>query len=80
MYVYGSIVLPALCECKSLVSGFKVRAKKWLRMVFLPKRDEMIGTGEKVRNTSVVINILYRILFFFSWRYNTHRGLYFIAL
>jgi len=48
MYVYGSIVLPVvLCECESLTSGFKVRAKKWLRTVILSKRDEMIGSGEK---------------------------------
>jgi hypothetical protein len=61
--VYGSIVLPVVsCECQSLTSGFKVREKKWLRTAFLSKRDEMIGTGEKVRNTSVVIDILYRML------------------
>ena len=61
--MYGSIVLPVvLCECESLTSGFKVRAKKWLKTVFLSKKGEMIGIGEKVRNTSVVIDVLYRIL------------------
>jgi hypothetical protein len=53
---------PLSYECERLTSGFKVIAKKWLRTVFLSKRDEMIGTGEKVHNTSVVIDILYRIL------------------